>query len=84
MKDDICKECLTSQENQILKYEIDKLREKVLGSDWYIVDPVGGCQACEIIIKEVMKEYNRLKERTLPWYIRFCRFIRNGFSAHNS
>lgn len=81
MGKEICDECLTSQEREILVAKIDKVREEILGKDWYIVDPVGGCQACEIILDEVIKRYKRLEERTAPWYIRLCRYFKSGFGG---
>ena len=76
-----CIGCLQTEENAILKYEIDRLRAEVLGANWFIVDPVGGCQACEIIIDEVIHQFKKLEELTAPWYVRLYKFIKSGFGG---
>lgn len=79
MKDKMCNSCAVILEREILIHNVYKTKNAILGKDWYIVDPVGGCQACEVILSEIIKQYKRLEEKTAPWYIRFCRFIRDGF-----
>ena len=81
MGKDICDECLTSQEREILVDMISKVKDEILGKDYYLVDPVGGCQACEIILDEVGERYKRLEERIAPWYIRLCRYFKSGFGG---
>lgn len=71
---DVCKECLTSQERDILFSEIHNVKDEILGINWYIVDPVGGCQGCEIILHEVVKKYKRLEERAFM-YKRLSKYL---------
>ena len=40
---------------------MEKLRIEILGDNWYIVDPLGGMQADEFIVKEVIRAYKRLE-----------------------
>ena len=36
---------------------LNKLRTELLGTNYYIVDPVGGNQANEIITEEIINQY---------------------------
>ena len=36
---------------------LNKLKDHLLGKNWYIVDPVGGEQGNEIIVNEIMSKY---------------------------
>lgn len=40
---------------------MNTLRVEIFGNDWYIVDPLGGMQADEFIVKEVIRAYKRLE-----------------------
>ena len=40
---------------------MEKLRIEILGDSWYIVDPVGGMQADELIVNEIIRRYKRLE-----------------------
>ena len=40
---------------------MEKLRIEILGDDWYIVDPVGGMQAHELIVNEIIRRYKHLE-----------------------
>ena len=41
---------------------IDKLHDEILGENWYIVDPVNGIQADEIIVNEVINTYKHMEK----------------------
>ena len=40
---------------------MEKLRIEILGDNWYIVDPIGGMQADELIVNEIIRRYKRLE-----------------------
>ena len=40
---------------------MESLRTEIRGDDWYIVDPVGGMQADELIVNEIIRRYKRLE-----------------------
>ena len=77
----VCDECLTAQERAILIYSIYRAKDKILGENFYCVDPMGGVQCCEYFLEEIVKNYNMLKRRTAPWYVRFCRFVSETYNA---
>lgn len=37
---------------------LKKLKDEILGKDWYIVDPVDGNQGNEIITQEIISKHN--------------------------
>ena len=49
---------------------LDKLVEHLLGKDYYIVNPVGGDQAREIIVNEICSRYPAVKEDPVDVYRR--------------
>jgi hypothetical protein len=54
-----------------------KLKDEILGKDWYIVDPVGGNQANEIITQKIIEMY---KDKTASIFEKFKRqMIRGGW-----
>ena len=40
---------------------MESLRTEILGDNWYIVDPIGGMQADELIVNEIIRRYKRLE-----------------------
>jgi len=51
---------------------ISKLKDEILGKDYYIVDPVNGSQANCIIVSEVIDKY-----KAIPKWIRWL-FLGSG------
>lgn len=44
---------------------LDKIKDTILGKDWYIVDPVSGNQGNEILTNEIISSY-----KSVPNFIR--------------
>lgn len=64
MKEEEILKCHIDKLNHRIKINselIEKLRIEILGKDWYIVDSVGGMQADEIIVDEIIRAYKRLE-----------------------
>lgn len=40
---------------------MNMLKTEILGNDWYIVSPVGGMQADEFMVNEIIRAYKRLE-----------------------
>ena len=56
--------CNIEELNHRIKFNselIESLRTEILGDNWYIVDPVGGMQADELIVNEIIERYKRLE-----------------------
>ena len=47
------------QEHRALKNAFQKICDEVLGEDYYIVDPVNGLQAIEVITRDILKTLNK-------------------------
>lgn len=43
---------------------ITKLKNHLLGNNWYIADPVDGTTACEIITEEICERYRNVNDET--------------------
>ena len=64
MKEEEILKCEIKELNYRIKFNselVEKLRIEILGDDWYIVDPVGGMQADELIVNEIIRRYKRLE-----------------------
>ena len=52
--------CNIEELNYRIKFNselMESLRTEILGDNWYIVDPVGGMQADELIVNEIIRRY---------------------------
>ena len=56
--------CNIEELNYRIKFNselMESLRTEILGDNWYIVDPIGGMQADELIVNEIIRRYKCLE-----------------------
>lgn len=65
MTDEVTRlKCNIEELNYRIKFNselMESLRTEILGDNWYIVDPIGGMQADELIVNEIIRRYKRLE-----------------------
>lgn len=69
---------LSNEELYRMKYNklsacIHKLKDHLLGENWYIADAVDGTTACEIITDEICSRYRNVNKSRTEWFAHILR-----------
>lgn len=69
---------LSNEELYKMKYNqlsacINKLKDHLLGENWYIADAIDGTTACEIITDEICSRYKNVNKSKTEWFSNILR-----------